>query len=36
LKVRGLLDQLKDWIEARAQDLQNGTTPNPDQTIAWY
>ena len=36
MKVRGLLDTLKDWIDGRIKDLQSGRTPDPDKTIAWY
>ncbi len=36
MKVRGLLETLKDWIDERIKDLQTGRTPDPDKTIAWY
>jgi cytochrome P450 len=36
MKVRALIDPLKEWIAARVADLENGRMPNPDKTIAWY
>jgi hypothetical protein len=36
MKVRSLLDPLKEWIDERVEDLQSGRTPDPDKTIAWY
>ena len=36
MKVRELLDPLKEWIDERLKDLENGRTPDPDKTIAWY
>jgi hypothetical protein len=36
MKVRELLDPLKDWIDERVKDLESGRTADPDKTIAWY
>ena len=36
MKVRSLLDPLKEWIDERVKDLEGGRTPDPDKTIAWY
>jgi hypothetical protein len=36
MKVRSLLDSLKEWIDERVRDLEGGRTPDPDKTIAWY
>lgn len=36
MKVRELLDPLKEWIDARVKDLENGRTPDPDKTMAWH
>ena len=36
MKVRQLLDPLKEWIDERVKELQSGRTPDPDKTIAWY
>ena len=36
MKVRALIDPLKEWIADRIADIESGRTANPDQTIAWY
>ncbi len=36
MKVRALLDPLKEWIDDRVRDLESGRTADPDKTIAWY
>ena len=36
MKVRDLLNPLKEWIDERVKDLETGRTPNPEKTIAWY
>jgi hypothetical protein len=34
--VRGHLDFLKSWIDARLMDIESGKTKNPEKTMAWY
>jgi hypothetical protein len=36
MKVRSLLDFLKQWIDERIEDITAGRTANPEKTIAWY
>ncbi len=36
LTVRANLAFLKSWIDDRLADLENGKTPNPEKTFAWY
>ena len=36
MKVRELLDFLKEWIDDRIGDIQTGKTKNPEKTMAWY
>src|SRR5215472_5858891 len=36
MKVRALIDPLKEWIDDRVRDIESGHTANPDRTIAWY
>ena len=35
MKVRALLDPLKEWIDEKVKDIETGRTINPDKTIAW-
>jgi len=36
MKVRALLDFLKQWIDQRVKDVAGGRVPNPEKTLAWY
>jgi hypothetical protein len=36
MKVRALIDPLKEWIADRIGDIESGRTADPDKTIAWY
>jgi hypothetical protein len=36
MTVRALLPFLKEWIDARLDDIENGRISNPDETIAYY
>ena len=36
LTVRANLAFLKAWIDDRLADIENGKTPNPEKTFAWY
>jgi hypothetical protein len=36
MKVRALLDPLKQWIDQKVKDVAAGRVPNPEKTFAWY
>jgi hypothetical protein len=36
MKVRELLDFLKEWIDDRIGDIQSGKVKDPEKTMAWY
>jgi hypothetical protein len=36
MKVRTLLDPLKQWIDEKVKDVASGRLPNPEKTLAWY
>ncbi|ATM94490.1 Uncharacterised protein [Yersinia frederiksenii] len=36
MTVRKQLDFLKQWIDERVDDINNGRTANPEKTMAWY
>ena len=36
MKVRSLLDPLKEWIDDRVKDHRGRTHSDPDKTMAWY
>ena len=36
MTVRANLAFLKEWIDDRLADIDNGKTPNPEKTFAWY
>jgi len=36
MTVRANLAFLKEWIDDRLADIENGKTPNPEKTFAWY